>query len=83
MAEQHRRPDPDAVESGNTATQEERVSGGPQPTTGPGEVRTERPSFAKLKDDPLATAGTGGSEEPKGRQRPGLAANRTDNKAGG
>ena len=34
-------------------------------------VPTEQPSFSSTEDDPLATAGTGGSEEPKGRVRPG------------
>ena len=34
-------------------------------------VPTEQPSFSSTEDDPLATAGTGGSEEPQGRVRPG------------
>ena len=31
--------------------------------------REDRPSFSSTTDDPLATAGTGGSEEPKDRDR--------------
>jgi hypothetical protein len=34
-------------------------------------VPSEKPSFSSTEDDPLATAGTGGSEDPKGRVRPG------------
>ena len=34
-------------------------------------VPADEPSFSSVEDDPLATAGTGGSEDPKGRVRPG------------
>jgi hypothetical protein len=34
-------------------------------------VPSEKPSFASTTDDPLATAGTGGSDDPKGKVRPG------------
>ena len=34
-------------------------------------VPTDKPSFSSTEDEPLATAGTGGSEDPKGRVRPG------------
>ena len=36
-----------------------------------GKVPSKKPSFSSLEDDPLATAGTGGSEDPKGLVRPG------------
>lgn len=32
---------------------------------------SDTPSFAGTDDEPLATAGTGGSHDPKGRVRPG------------
>lgn len=32
---------------------------------------SREPSFSSTEDEPLATAGTGGSEDPKGRVRPG------------
>ncbi len=34
-------------------------------------VETQDPSFSSTEDEPLATAGTGGSEDPKGKVRPG------------
>lgn len=37
-----------------------------------------KPSFASTEDDPLATAGTGGSHDPKGMVRPGLGQVPTD-----
>jgi hypothetical protein len=36
-----------------------------------GKVPSDKPSFSSTQDDPLATAGTGGSEDAKGRVRPG------------
>ena len=36
-----------------------------------GKVPAEKPSFSSLKDEPLATAGIVGSDDPKGRVRPG------------
>lgn len=36
-----------------------------------GKVPSEKPSFSSTEDDPFATAGTGGTEDPKGRVRPG------------
>lgn len=36
-----------------------------------GKVPSKRPSFSSFEDDPLATAGTGGSEDPKGLVRRG------------
>ena len=36
-----------------------------------GKVPSTKPSFTSLEDDPLATAGTGGSKDPKGLVRPG------------
>lgn len=38
---------------------------------GDGKVPSEQPSFSSLKDEPLATAGIVGSDDPKGRVRPG------------
>jgi hypothetical protein len=38
---------------------------------GDGKVPSEKPSFSSFKDEPLATAGIVGSEDPKGRVRPG------------
>lgn len=38
-----------------------------------GKVPSKRPSFGSFEDDPLATAGTGGSEDPKGLVRRGGA----------
>jgi hypothetical protein len=36
-----------------------------------GKVPSEKPSFSSLEDDPLVTTGIVGSEDPKGRVRPG------------
>ena len=36
-----------------------------------GKVPSEKPSFSSLKDEPLATAGIVGSDDAKGRVRPG------------
>jgi hypothetical protein len=33
--------------------------------------RSKKPSFGSTTDDPLATAGTGGKDDPKGKARPG------------
>lgn len=36
-----------------------------------GKQPSSAPSFAATEDEPLVTAGTGGSEEPQGKVRPG------------
>lgn len=49
------------------------TSGQPRRTGAPAEEKqpSTTPSFAATEDEPLATAGTGGSEDPKGKVRPG------------
>jgi hypothetical protein len=47
-----------------------KVETGPQPGRSDGKVESKKPSFSSFEDDPLATAGVGGSEDPKGRVRP-------------
>ena len=41
-----------------------------RPTPPPSKPQQDKPSFSSTKDDPLATAGTGGSEDPKGPNKP-------------
>lgn len=36
-----------------------------------GKVPSDKPSFSSIKDEPLATAGIVGSDDPQGRVRPG------------
>lgn len=43
-------------------------TGSPKPAEQP--KSEDKPSFTSTSDDPLATAGTGGSEDPKGAHKP-------------
>ena len=41
-----------------------------RPTPPADESPKDKPSFSSSKDNPLATAGTGGSDDPKGPNKP-------------
>ncbi|MFN2444886.1 MAG: hypothetical protein ABR606_04780 [Vicinamibacterales bacterium] len=64
-------PAPHAGETNTTAMTKDGETPGMARPPAETEDHSKKPSFSSTEDEPLATAGTGGSEDPKGNLKPG------------
>jgi hypothetical protein len=70
MSNETKSPAPHAGEKEPTPSEDGQTPGTTKAPTAEKQP-SKKPSFSSTEDDPLATAGTGGSEDLKGKVRPG------------